>query len=300
MKRLLVICALVTCASCATMAASSMVGPAIMLMIPARRVPAGDGSIGEDARARLESRKHAALAAATRDAIVAAEAAPADLRLQRRAAAMVREVARDEQARDQLGDLAPAKRLLAHLVAAAPCPGLADAAATHLALGDDEAGANAYVEAAGRCQSVEAALAAVGPLRRTERCDLAIETLRAAWPRAQGARSELAIEVLDGVRACSTAITLRRNLSFVPADVVDDYFALLEARRIRAAEDARRAEATRLAEQARERANAAASRCASECSAAVSSCTASCGADTSCTQRCYSVGHVCRSGCGTY
>ncbi|HEY5927734.1 MAG TPA: hypothetical protein VIV11_38880 [Kofleriaceae bacterium] len=298
---MLVLALLVAMASCVTMSASMMIGPAIALAVPPGKVQAGEGDSSDAADKRLAARKHAALATATRDALDAAAAAPADVRLQRRAAAMVRALARDEKAREQIGDLTPrTKRLLDHLVATAPCPGLADAAATWLALDDEDAGGGAYVQAARQCQSVEAAIAAVRPLRRVERCETALAALREVWPRAQGARSELAIEVLDGVTACSTAITLRRNLSFVPPDVVDDYFALLEARREQEAESERRAEVARREQEAQSRAFAATSRCESECSAAVSTCTSSCGSDTSCNQRCYSVGHVCRSGCGSY
>jgi hypothetical protein len=288
-------------ASCVATSAGMMIGPVLALAVPPRPVADGEGKLGEDASARLEARKHAALAVATRDALDAAAAAPSDVRLQRRAAAMVRDVAADKHAREQLADLLPrAKRLLDHLVAIAPCPGLADAAATWLALDDPGLAGNAYVNAAQQCESVEAAIAAVRPLRRVERCGDAIDVLRAVWPRVQGARAELAIAVLDGITSCSTAITLRRNLSFVPPDVVDDYFALLEARRIEAAEAERRAEASRRQQEAESRAFAATSRCESECSAAVSSCTSSCGGDAACSQRCYSIGHVCRSGCGSY
>jgi hypothetical protein len=263
-------------------------------------VPDGEGSAGKAAQQRLSERAHAARATATHDALDAAAAAPQDLRLQRRAAAMVRELVGDDEARKQFGDLATARQLLEHLVELAPCPGHADAAATWLAL--DEAGraGDAYVRAARQCSSVEAAIAAVAPLREVDRCNVALDVLREAWPRAQSAGSDNTIAVLDGVAACSNAVTLRRNLSFVPADVIDDYFALLEARRQQDLEYERRAEAARREQEAESRAFAARSRCESECSAAVSSCSSSCGGDAACNQRCSSVGHVCRSGCGSY
>lgn len=301
MRLALAAVALVGATSCVTMSASMMIGPAISLMVPPRPVGAGEGKQSEAASTRLAARGHVALALATRDALDAAAAAPSDVRLQRRAAAMVRDVARDSTARDQLADIVPrAKRLLDQLVAVAPCPGLADAGATWLALDDSGHAGDAYVKAARQCESVEAAIAAVRPLRHDQRCDEAIDVLRTMWPRAQGARAELAIALLDGITACSTAITLRRNLSFVPPDIVDDYFALLEARRIEAAEAERRAERSRRRQEAESRAMAATSRCESECSAAVSSCTSSCAGDANCTQRCYSIGHVCQSGCGSY
>ncbi len=296
-----IVAALATTASCVTMSASMMIGPTIGLMVPAGRVGNGEGSVGDAARTRLEARKHAALATATRDALDAAARAPSDLRLQRRAAALVRRVAGDKDARAEIADLVPrTTRLLDGLVQATPCPGLADAAATWLALEDNRRAGDAYVRAASQCDSVEAAVAAVRPLRATDRCDDAIAVLRAAWPHAQGAKNELAIDVLDGVTSCSSAITLRRNLSFAPPDVVDDYFALLEARRLEREESQRRYEAAQREQAARERAFAARSSCESECSSAVSSCYSSCSGVAACTQRCDSVGHVCRSGCGGY
>lgn len=298
---LLVACVLACSASCVTMSASMMISPTLSLAFPAGRVQDGEGQVGDDATKRMQARGHAALAVATRDALAAAAAAPDDVRLQRRAAAMVRAVAADEEARAQLAALAPAaQRTLDHLVAVAPCPGLADAAATYLALGDASKSGDAYVEAARRCDSVEAAIAAVRPLRSVDRCDDALEVLRAAWPHVQGATGELGIAVLDGVASCSSAITLRRNLAFVPPDVVEDYFALLEARRIQAAEAERRAEQYRQEQEAASRAFAASSRCESECSAAVSSCETSCSGNAACSQRCSALGHACRSGCSSY
>lgn len=301
LEKLLAACALASSASCVVASASLMTSPTLSLAFPTGRVPDGEGRVSDEATKQIEARSHAALAVATRDALAAAAAAPDDVRLQRRAAAMVRAVAADDEARAQLADLAPtAQRTLDHLVALAPCPGLADAAATYLALGDASKSGDAYIQAASRCDSVEAAIAAVRPLRSVERCDDALEALRAAWPHVQGAHDELGIEVLDGVAACSSAITLRRNLAFVPPDVVEDYFALLEARRVQAAEAERRAEQYRLEQEAASRAFAASSRCESECSAAVSSCETSCGGNAACIQRCSALGHACRSGCSSY
>ena len=287
--------------ACVTMSASMMIGPAIVAMVPSKRVEGGTGDLAKAAHDRLAARKQVALAEATRDALAAADAAPADLRLQRRAAAMVRSCAGDSGAHAHLAELAPhAAATLEHLVATAPCPGLADVAATWLALGDSAKGGEAYVAAATQCDSPEAAIAAVVPLRAADKCDEAIAALRAMWPKVHGARATLGIALLDGVTACSDALTLRKNLAFVPADVMADYFALLQARRREAREAERRAEVEREREAAQEQASAASSQCRSECSAAVSSCEASCQGDGSCLQRCSSVGHVCNSGCGSY
>jgi hypothetical protein len=299
MKRALV--PLLALGGCVTMSSSMLVGPALSLMYSPARVGGGAGTTSKSAEARLAARGHAALAAAAHDALVAAAASPTDVRLQRRAAAMVRAVAGDADARAGFADLAPvAARTLDHLVELAPCPGLADAAATWVALGDAARGGETYARAARQCDSVEAAIASVGPLRSVQKCDQALDVLRAAWPHVHGARAEVGIALLDGVAECSDAITLRRNLSFVPPDIVEDYFALLEARRQQELEAEHRADAERREQEAASRAAEASSRCESECSAAVSSCTSSCVGDAACNERCSSVGHVCRSGCGSY
>jgi len=280
-----------TSTSCLAASGSLMAGPTLALFYPPGGVPKDKSAVGDEAKARLAARPHKALAVATRDALDAAAAAPQDSRLQRRAAAMVRALVRDADARAQLADVTTqTTRLLERLVATAPCPGLADAAATWAALDQPARAGDAYVQAARRCESVDAAIASVGPLRSVERCDDALATLRAAWPRAQGKQG---IAVLDGVARCSDEISLRRNLSFAPADVVEDYFALLAERAAQAEAAERRAEQYRREEAVR----AASSRCESECSSAESSCISSCRGDSPCGDRCSALYHSCRSGC---
>ncbi len=286
MKRMVPLLLLTT--SCVATSASMMITPLIALAYPPKPVAPGPGEVSKDSAARLEARKKAALATATHDAIAAAAAQPADVRLQRRAAQMIR------LAGPPMPDAAP---LLAHLAELAPCPGLSDAGETWLALKEPARAADAYVTAAHRCESVDAAIAAVHPLRELDRCDDALSVLRFAWPLIHGARAEQAIRLLDGVASCSDALTLRRNLAFVPDDVVDDYFALRAARRREEEAERRRGEQAQRDEEARERAFEASSHCDSECSSAVSSCTSSCVGDSSCIQRCDAVGHACRSGC---
>ena len=129
------------------------------------------------------------------------------------------------------------------------------------------------------------------------KCDEAIAVLREAWPLVHGAKSDVGIAVLDGVATCSDALTLERNLAFVPVDVLDGYFALVRARHLEAVEAERRAERERERQEAERRAFEARSSCTSECSAAVSSCQSSCQGDGSCIQSCSTIDHVCRSGC---
>jgi len=288
-------------AACVTAAGSIMVSPAIVSIIPTPSIAPGSGTDAPEAQARLAARAKIATAEATRDAIAAADATPADLRLQRRAVAMIRTCAHDETSRKQLAVLAPhADATIERLVATTPCPGLADAAATWVALGDNAKGGDAYVAAAARCDNPEAAVASVGPLRAADKCDQALGALRAAWPHVHGAKSKLAIDILDGVVACSDELTMRRNMAFVPTDVLEGYLALVEERARQEAEAQRRAEHERREQEARDRAWEASNQCRSECSAAVSSCESSCSGDSGCMQSCSSVGHVCNSGCGSY
>ncbi|MDB4956556.1 MAG: hypothetical protein JWO36_4125 [Myxococcales bacterium] len=279
-------------------ALSGCIAPVLSLVFPPARVPAGDGELSEAAKDRLVARPRSALVEATREALDAAVKSPGDVRLARRAAVMVRDVAGGHD--PALAELQPTtERVLDQLISTQPCPGLVDAAATWIALGDPQRGGSAYVRAAHDCGNVDAAIAAVSPLRGAQRCNEAIAALRAAWPLVDRNDAH-AIALLDGVTACSDAISLRRNLSFAPADVVDDYFALLEARRQEQAEQERRSELERARRAAQSQAAFASSQCESECNAAIASCDSSCAGSPSCNQRCSSIGHVCRSGCGGY
>jgi len=284
---------------CAAVSSSFLLPDVIALATPPGRVADGSGQLDPAATVRLTARQHAALAEATHGAIEAATRAPADLRLQRRAAAMVRAMAADSEDKTAIGTLAVAP-LLEHLVGAQPCPGLVDAAATWHALGEQARAGEAYLRASSECGSIEAAIAAVAPLRTVDRCDDAIAGLRAAWPRVRAGRKGAWIEVFDAVASCSDAVTLRRNLAFAPTEVVEDYVALRAARRQEELERDRERAAEQREEAERDRARQASWRCESECSAAVSSCSSSCTGEPSCSERCASVGHVCRSGCGGF
>jgi hypothetical protein len=277
---------------CAALAISSASSSMIYLVVPAGRAEGGAGSISEQARARLEAAERSDRRVAVTDAIAAAKARPDDVRLLRRAAAMARDLG-------EPGGVAGLEDVLA-LLARHPCPGLADIAATRAALGDANAAGDMYLRAARECESIDAAIAAVGPLRTVDRCDDAVAALREAWPRVDASRRGAWLGVLDAVAACSDTITLRRNLSFVPERVYEDYLAVLASRTVQQREAQRRAEIEAVERAAEDRARASTARCESECSAAMSSCRASCLHDASCYPRCDSVGHVCRSGCGGF
>ena len=285
--------------SCAVVATTEVATSALGLLAPDNRVEGGTGQITKPATERIAKAQRDARVTATRDAIAIAAARPDDLRLQRRAAAMLGAIAGDSEAQLASAASQPAT-LLDHLVALAPCPGLADAGGAWVALGDDERGADAYARAARQCANPDAAVASAHALHRLKRCDDAVTVLRDAWPLVRGATSDVGIAILDGVMTCSDALTLQRNLAFVPSDVLTGYYALLDARERQAEIDRRRAEREEARQQAEQRAQTAASNCESECSAASSSCDSSCRGDSSCNQRCSALYHACRSGCGTY
>jgi hypothetical protein len=287
--------------SCAVMATAEVVTGSLGLLAPNSRVEGGTGQITKPATERIANAQRAARVTATRDAMAIAAARPDDVRLQRRAAEMLGEIAGDHEARAQLASSAPPpETLLDRLVALSPCPGLADAGAAWVALGDDERGAETYTRASRQCSNPEAAVASAHALHRLNRCDDAITVLRDAWPFVHGASSDVGIEILDGVTECSDALTVKRNLAFVPRDVLAGYAALLDERERQAEIERRRAEHEQARQEAEARAQRAASNCESECSAASSSCDSACQGDSSCTQSCSALYHACRSGCGTY
>jgi hypothetical protein len=275
---------------CAAVAGSYAVVSAIYLVVPAGRVSEGQGATSEAAQARLEAADKEARATAVIDAITVARTHSDDVRLLRRAAAMARELGADASI--------PGLDDVLALLAQHPCPGLVDIGATREAFGDHDGAGDMYLRAARECASTEAAIAAVGPLRRADRCGEAVAALRDAWPRVDVNRRGARLAVLDAVAACSETITLRRNLSFVPADVFEDYLVVLANRAERDREYRREAQASAAARDAEARERSSRSHCESECSAARSSCSSSCVGDASCLQRCDSVGHVCSAGCG--
>jgi hypothetical protein len=214
---------------CATGAAGLLLIPAAGLAVPTEQSVRGEGEPSADAKQRLAARRTAALGQATRDAIAAANEAPQDVRLTRRALAMARHYASTRTPRPTLAEL-QLDPLLAELPRLQPCPGLADVAATRVAFADNDGGGEAYLRAAQICSSVEAAVAAVEPLRAVHRCDEALTGLRETWPRVEGQPRDVWVPVLDAVVACSSDATVRGNLDIYPREIVNDYLAVLEAR----------------------------------------------------------------------
>jgi hypothetical protein len=184
---------------------------------------AGSGSNASAAQQRLEASPHAALVAAMRGALAAADGHPEDLRLQRRAAVLVRELAADQPVAPI--ERAAIERLLARLHDQ-PCPGLFDEALTRESLGDHGGAGDAYLAAARVCDSIDATVAAVVPLREAGRCGDAVAALRDTWPRLDHQTPGATFPVLDGIAACSDRLNLRSNLAFLPPDVLEAYLSV--------------------------------------------------------------------------
>lgn len=176
----------------------------------------------------------------------------------------------------------------AHDQAAASCGARVEAARFDAVLGDDASAAKLYTAAVRECSQPGAAIDATWSLKKLRRCPDAIALVGEAWrtlPKTSW------IDAMDAVATCSDAVTLRSNLSFVPADVREDYFALL---------DRRRAEQEQRERQYRERQEreVAASSCRSSCSSAEVSCSGGCfGRGDACYSSCRSLADLCASGC---
>ena len=286
------ISSLVVCSACASGAGTVVLTDLLVSPLPAGEAPTGAGTLAPEAQTRLAASQQQALITTVQGALAAADAHPDDFRLQRRAAALVRSVS-DGKQRPNV-DVAP---LFARL-AQQPCPGLADIAATREALGDHGGAGDTYLRAARECRSVDAAIAAVAPLRAADRCGDAVAGLRDVWPLVDLHARGQTVRVLDAVTECSDLVTLRANLSFVPHDILEGYASLLEDRAREEREAQARAEQERQRQEAEDRARDAQWHCESECSSAESSCESSCAGDSGCSQSCSALYHTCRAGCG--
>jgi hypothetical protein len=254
-----------------------------------RPVQPGEGSTSQAAHQRLgEEARQAELDAVTRACRVAAVRTE-DVRMQRKCLVLAGEhhqvvAARRDGTKVDVRQLAGAARDQA----AASCGARVEAARFDAVLGDDASAAKLYITAVRECSQPEAAIDAAFHLKKLKRCPDAIALVGEAWrtlPKASW------IDAMDAVATCSDAVTLRSNLSFVPADVRKDYFALLDRR---GAEQQRREREYR---ERRER-EAAVSSCRSSCSSAESSCSGSCfGRGDACYSRCRSLADLCASGC---
>jgi hypothetical protein len=123
-------------------------------------------------------------------------------------------------------------------------------------------------------------------------CGQAVAIAADVWPRATTSEEQVAL--LDGVVECSDAYSLRRNLAFVPRDVLMDYQALVRAREAKF----QRYQQQRAAVEAN---RDAVEKCESMCSTMYADqggvCTDSCRGDTVCFRNCQRLGAECRRQC---
>lgn len=231
----------------------------------------GDGHPGDEARARLAGQAEANRARAVLRAIAAADAMPDDLRAQRKAA----ELAKAQLRRAEVGAplyqaIQPTLRRLEQHPEA--CTVLLEAGETHDAAGELSRAAEDFVASVKSCRSTEGLHAAVSPLRRLNRCGELVKLAAGLWPSAEQSQW---VRIMDSVRLCSDPVSLRRNLSFVPPDVQNEYFNLLAARQ----EENRRLN------------------CSAHCRSARSSCEAGCWSSSACYTSCASLESACLASC---
>jgi hypothetical protein len=261
---------------------------ALCLFAACAAIAPGEGSLSKESSERLAAQQKAGEAEAVRFALRAADAAPDDLRAQRKAAELLGgwlgTVKEDERSKAYLLAAATLGRLENHPEA---CTTRVEAGRVRLAADDFDGAAKAFATTARECHSVQALRAAAWPLRKLSRCSEVVTLAAQVWPAAT--RDEW-VTVLDTVSMCSDDVSLRQNLAFAPSEVVSDYYALLRKReRERAAEEARFH-----AEQQRQESR---SRCESECWSARNSCSSGCGSSNYCYSQCTALESACRAGC---
>ncbi len=256
----------------------------------AQPVPPGPGEVSQSSRERLGQQRKESLLDTTRRACEWANQHRDDLRAQRKAAELAR-TALDSLSGDRQAAAAPSNvlgwcRPVAERLSADPCGTGVEAAAVFRSAADHEEAARGFAQVARECRNSEAAVDGLYELHQLLRCQEGIALVAAAWA---GSPQESWVHQFDAISRCSDSVTLRRNLSFVPEEVREDYFALLERRRQQAEREAREA-------AAREAARARQSACESDCFQFSSQCRSSC-TTSPCYSNCDAMGSACRSGC---
>lgn len=254
-------------------------------------VKPGPGRTSREAKQRQDELQRRGLVDAARRAGETADARPTDLRMQRKAVALADQALHSGVAEpaEVLGWVGGGLERLE-----AGCETRTEAADLLLRASAYERAAAAYARSARQCGDVDAALAAVRPLRQLGRCDEAVELMRDAWARCPGDKQ---VALLDRVHQCSTPLNFLENSAFVPMHVLDAYLNLLARReRERIAAD-RAYERQRRAQEADAAAQQARWGCESDCNQAGAQCRTSCGANTSCPPRCDALVSTCRAQC---
>lgn len=256
----------------------------------------GPGSVSQAAQERIAAETFAGRVDGFRRACRVADARPDDFRMQRKAGELAAELLERGDKRVPAGEiLRAAAPTLARLDQAPDaCMMRLTSARVYEAAGELDPARERFERSARECHQAPAAIDGARLLRQLGRCDDAIALVGAVWPAARPAQF---VALMDEVAACSDPVTLRQNLSFVPAEVREDYFNLVAQRERAAAEAARQAAENEREQRAREAADEARSRCESQCSSAVSQCESGCAGSSQCSSRCASLGSTCRAGC---
>lgn len=141
-----------------------------------------------------------------------------------------------------------------------------------------------YAASVEECGSPAAAIRATRPLRLEGRCDRALELVEAVWPPDDKERE---VPLLDAVHRCSSEVSLRENLSFVPETVVEDYYDLLEDREERSRQRREWTEQRRRERERERRRQRGERKCQQHCRSSYSSCRSSCSSgESECRDRC--------------
>jgi hypothetical protein len=260
-----------------------------------RPISAGPGKLSSESSNRLKAEQAAARVDSFRRACATADARPADARLQAKAVAMTLELLAERRADLKAETLLQLVGPTLRRLDADVCGGRMQVAAVAQAAGDRAGASTRYLDFARGCGSVDAALAAAPILREQNRCDDLNKVFAELWPKTPNSRW---LQVCDEIAACSSPLTLRQNLAFVPPEVRQDYFALREKRERE--QELRRQEAAREAREqaARDREDALIRACVNDCQNSAWHCGNSCYAtDHSCRSECDAIGNLCKSRC---
>jgi hypothetical protein len=276
------------------MAFRSLVLLALSLCACARTIRAGEGQTNAAAIVKIRALADEGRREAMQTALATADARPDDLRAQRKAAELVLDQLETLRESQQVAALyAKAQPMLARLEdGPESCTTRVEAGRVRTAAEDREAAVLDFATSARLCQSLPAFIQAGYALRAMGRCQ---EVFTLAPLVFTATESKDWIAVFDVVASCSTALSLRGNLSFAPEQSVNDYFQLLQQREVQRRESAERAEKE---SQARAAAEENHGNCTAACDKTAGLCESTCGlSNPMCLRRCRAAAMTCKAGC---
>lgn len=265
-----------------------------------------DSELSRSSRERMVEERRRAVYESAKRAGIAADGHPDDLRAQRKAAELAVTALRVAAAeRAQAGEASYDDAKIVGWVEGAlerlrtwkegACRVRLEAGRVYEIAEKHEEASRVYVESVEECRSPAAAIRATRPLRLAGRCDRALELIEAVWPPDDKERE---VSLLDAVHRCSSEVSLRENLSFVPETVVEDYYDLLEEREERARERRGRTERRRRERERERRRLRSERKCQQHCRSSYSSCRSSCSSGaTECRDRCRARRESCFAQC---